>query len=207
MTRWKPARMSPYTTARAPPPAPRTTAWRGIFCRPTSLSSATLKPGHVRVVPDEPAALARERVDRAGRLGLLGQLVDHRHDPLLVRDRDVRAEEVVAADLRDRVREGDRRAIPELVPGVDARGVEGGLLHRAGQRVRDGVADEDDPLAHDRILSRSAKKVGYEIETQSASRMVVFALGDEAGDRERQREPMIAEAVDDSSAKRRRALR
>ena len=43
--RWKPSRMRPYTTAREPPPAPRTTAWRGIFCFPTSLSRATLNPG------------------------------------------------------------------------------------------------------------------------------------------------------------------
>jgi len=42
--RWKPPRIRPRTTAREPPPAPRTTAVRGIFCLPTSLSSATVKP-------------------------------------------------------------------------------------------------------------------------------------------------------------------
>ena len=45
ITRWKPSRIRPWTTARAPPPAPSTTAWRGIFWRPTSLSRASLKPG------------------------------------------------------------------------------------------------------------------------------------------------------------------
>ena len=67
-----------------------------------------LEPGHVGVVPDEALALARDRVDRAGRVGLLGQAVDHGHDPLLVRDRDVRAEEVVGAQLGDGV--GQRRS-------------------------------------------------------------------------------------------------
>jgi lipooligosaccharide transport system permease protein len=37
-----------------------------------------------------------------------------------VRDRDVRAEVVVAADLRDGIRKRDGRPIPELVPGIDS---------------------------------------------------------------------------------------
>ena len=119
-----------------------------------------LEARHVGVVADEPLALARDRVDRAGRLRLLGQPVDHRHDPLLVRDRDVGAEEVVAAQLGDRVGERDRGAVPQLVARVDAELVEGGLLHRAGQRVGHRVADEDDALRHARTLSRSAKKPG-----------------------------------------------
>ena len=86
--------------------------------------------------------------------------VDERDDLLLVGDRDVGAEEVVAAQLADRVGQLDRRAVPELVPGVDAAVVEGRLLHRAGQRVGDRMADEDHALRHARTLSSSAKKPG-----------------------------------------------
>ena len=64
---------------------------------------------------DQPLALAGDRVDRAGGVGLLGQPVDHRDDPFLVRDRDVGAEELVAAQLADRVGQLDRAAVPELV--------------------------------------------------------------------------------------------
>ena len=56
--RRKPSVMSPWTTARAPPPAPRTTAWRGIFCRPTRRVEGDLEAGHVGVVADQPLALA-----------------------------------------------------------------------------------------------------------------------------------------------------
>ena len=57
---------------------------------------------HVRVVADQPAALAGDRVDGAGGLRLLGQSVDHRHDAFLVRNGDVGTQEVVAAQLVDR---------------------------------------------------------------------------------------------------------
>ena len=164
------------------------------------------KPGHVGVVPDEPLPFARERVDGAGDLRLLRQLVDQRDDPLLVRDRDVHAEEVVAADLCDGVREGDRGPVPQLIPGIDAQLVEGSLLHRPGQRVRHGVADEDDPLAHDRILSRSAKKPGYEIADAGSVGDGGATVGDEAGDREREREPVVSEAVDEPASQRGRAI-
>ena len=63
-----------------------------------------LEAGHVGVVADQPLALAGDRVDRAGRVGLLGQPVDHRDDPLLVRDRHVGAQELVVAQLGDRRR-------------------------------------------------------------------------------------------------------
>ena len=55
-----------------------------------------LEARHVGVVADEPLALARDRVDRAGGMAFLRQAIHHRHDPLLVRDRDVGAEELVA---------------------------------------------------------------------------------------------------------------
>ena len=119
-----------------------------------------LEARHVRVVADQPLALAGDRVDRAGRVRLVGQAVDHRHDPLLVRDRDVGAEEVVGPQLGDRVGQLHRAAIPQLVAGVDAGRVERGLLHRARQRMGDGVSDEDHALGHARTLSRSSKKPG-----------------------------------------------
>ena len=119
-----------------------------------------LEPGHVRVVADEPLALAGERVDGAGERRLLREAVDHRHDPLLVRDRDVGAEEVVAAQLHDGVGELDRGAIPQLVLRVDAELVEGGLLHRTRQRMGHRMADEDDAFRHARTPSRSLKKPG-----------------------------------------------
>ena len=74
-----------------------------------------LEPGHVRVVADELATLLGQRVDRARRVRLLGQLVDHRHDPLLVGDRDVGAEEVVGPQLHDGVAEA------RSAPGPTAR--------------------------------------------------------------------------------------
>ncbi len=88
-----------------------------------------LEAGHVRVVADESLALAGERVDGAGEGRLLREAIDHRHDSLLVRDRDVGAEEVVAPQLPDGVGKPDRGAIPKLVLRVDTELVEGGLLH------------------------------------------------------------------------------
>ena len=161
MIRWKPSRdqaVDDGPRAAAGPEHDRRA--RGIFCLPTSLSSATVKPGTSVLWPTSRLPSLRDRVDRAGRVGLLGQPVDERHDPLLVRDRDVRAEEVVAAQLGDRVRQADRRPVPQLVRRVDALVVERGLLHRARQRVGDGMADEDDALRHARTLSRSSKKPG-----------------------------------------------
>ena len=119
-----------------------------------------LEAGHVRVVADQPLALAGDGVDRARGVRLLGQAVDQRHDPFLVRDRDVGAQEVVGPQLGDRVGQRHRAAIPQLVARVDAGRVEGGLLHRAGQRMGDGVSDEDHALGHARTLSRSSKKPG-----------------------------------------------
>ena len=119
-----------------------------------------LEAGHVGVVPDQPLALAGDGVDRARGVRLLGQAVDQRHDPLLVRDRDVGAQEVVGPQLGDGVGQRHRAAIPQLVARVDAGRVEGGLLHRAGQRMGDGVSDEDHALGHARTLSRSSKKPG-----------------------------------------------
>jgi hypothetical protein len=124
------------------------------------LVEGDLEPGHVRVVPDEPLALAGERVDGARERRLLRQAVDHRHYPLLVGDRDVGAEEVVAAQLHDGVAELDRGAIPQLVLRVDPELVEGGLLHRPRQRMGHRMADEDDAFRHDRTPSRSLRKPG-----------------------------------------------
>src|SRR6185295_17059779 len=132
-----------------------------------------LEAGDVGVVADEPLALAGDRVDRPGGLGLLGQLVDERHDPLLVGDRDVRPQEVVAADLGDRVGQDDRGAIPELVGRVDPLVVERSLLHRPRQGVGDRMADEYDALGHDATLPRSSKKPGYEIAALAGRSTVV----------------------------------
>ena len=117
--------------------------------------------GHVGVVPDEALAFLRDRVDRARACGFLGQPVDERDHPLLVRDRDVGAEEVVAfaAPSIASGRTIGARSQSSYV-GVDALVVERGLLHRARQRVGDRMTDEDDALRHARTLSRSAKKPG-----------------------------------------------
>ena len=131
---------------------------------------------HVGVVADEPLAFLRDRVDGARDVGVLGQPIDERDHPLLVGDRDVRAEEVVAPQLVDRVGEADRRPVPELVRRVDALVVEGGLLHRARQRMGDRMADEDDALRHAPTLSSSAKKPGYEIAALPGRRTLVSPL-------------------------------
>ena len=119
-----------------------------------------LERRHVGVVADQPPALARDRVDGTGRLGVLGQPVDHRHHPLLVRDGHVGAQEVVAAHGLDDIGELGHGHVEQLVSRVDAGRVERGLLHRGRERMGDRVADEDEALAHARILSRSRKKVG-----------------------------------------------
>ena len=62
---------------------------------------------------------------------LLGQPIDEGDRLLLVRDRDVGAQEFVAPNLRDGIRELLWGAIPQLVLRVDAQTVEGGLVHRA----------------------------------------------------------------------------
>ena len=101
---------------------------------------------HVRVVTDQPCALARHRVDGAGLLGLLGQPVDHRHHPLLVREADVGAQVVLAAQLLDRVGQGHQGHIDRLVARVDTELVEGGLLKPARERLRYRMTDQKDPL-------------------------------------------------------------
>ena len=59
-------------------------------------------------------------------------------------------------------KDGSIRLLVALVLHVQAGRVEGGLLHGGRHRMGDGVADEDDSLAHARTLSRSEKNVGYE---------------------------------------------
>ena len=152
---WKPSLMRAIDHRPRAPPAPRTTAWRGIFCRPTTLSSAVLKPATSVLWPIELPAVARDDVDRAGRLGVFGQPVHHRDDVFLVGNGHVRAEEVVAAELGDRLGKVDLSPIPQLVPGVDLQGVESSLLHRTREGMGDRVADQDDSIGHARSLSSS----------------------------------------------------
>ncbi len=132
-----------------------------------------LEAGHVGVVADELAALLGQRVDGAGRVRLVGELVDHRDDPLLVGDRDVGAQEVVGAQLHDRVAEIDRGSIPQLVLRIDAEVVEGRLLHGSRERMGDRVADEDDALRHARTPSSSLAKPGYETAADPGRRTIV----------------------------------
>ena len=69
-----------------------------------------------------------------------------------------------------------------------------------------GVADEDDPLRHARTLSSSRKKPGYEIAADPASADGRLALGDEAGDGERHRQPVIVKRLGDRAAESRAAV-
>ena len=71
-----------------------------------------LEAGHVRVMADQPLAFAGDRVDGARDVGVVGLPVDHRRDPLLVRDGHVRTEEVVAPQLGDRLGELERCLVP-----------------------------------------------------------------------------------------------
>ena len=118
--RWKPSRDQPVDDRPRAAAGPEDDRLARHLLLADELVEGDLEARHVRVVADEPLAFPGDRVDRAGRVRLLGQAVDHRDDPLLVRDRDVRAQEVVAAQLGDRVGELDRRPVPELVRGVDA---------------------------------------------------------------------------------------
>ena len=71
----------------------------------------------------------------------------------------------------------------------------------------DRMADEDDALRHARTPSRSRKKPGYEIAADPGRRdRSVSPLGDEAGDGERHRQPVVVEAVGDGAAEPRAAL-
>ena len=64
-------------------------------------------------------------------MGILGEPVHERNDSLLVGNRDVRPEKVVAPKLRHGLDQGERCPIPELIGGIDALVVEGSLLHGA----------------------------------------------------------------------------
>ena len=64
-------------------------------------------------------------------------------------------------------------AVPELVARIHPEVVEGGLLHRPGQRVGDRMADEDDALRHARTPSSSRKKPGYETAADPGRRTTV----------------------------------
>jgi hypothetical protein len=81
-------------------------------------------------VADQPLTFAGDRVDRARGMRFLGQPIDQRYHALLVGDRDVRTEEFIGPDLVDRVRQLQRRPIPQFVGGIDALRVERSLLHR-----------------------------------------------------------------------------
>ncbi len=142
----------------APGPQHDRRAWH--LLAPDQLVESDLEGRHVGVVADQPAALAGDGVDRARRLRVLGQAVDHGHHPLLVRDGHVGAQVVVAPQPLDRFGQLGHGHIEQLIASVDAGRVEGGLLHGSGERVGDRVSDEDEALAHARILSRSRKKAG-----------------------------------------------
>ena len=106
-------------------------------------------------------------------MGFFGESLYQGDHSFLVRDRDVGAQEVVGAQLGDRTGQIDGRAIPQLVPRVDAEMIERRLLHRPGQRMGDRVADEDDPLRHARTPSSCWKKPGYEIAADAGRRTMV----------------------------------
>ena len=133
--------MSVWTTVRAPPPAPRTTAALGIFWLPTRASSAGRKPEDLRVVADELRAVLRDGVHGARALGLVREAVEHGHDALLVRHADAGAQVVFAAQGLDGLGEADRRRVDGLIGGIDACRHEGRPLECLGERVGNRVAE------------------------------------------------------------------
>ena len=117
----------------------------GIFCRPTSASSAARKPTTSvlwptsrvasRVIVSTAPVACASSVSRS----TIG------HHALLVRDGDVGAQVLVAAQLVDRLRQvisGRRAARSER----RCRLVERRLLEHARERVGDRMADENDCL-------------------------------------------------------------
>src|SRR6266536_2564401 len=128
---------------------------------------------HVGVVPDEALALLGDRVHGAGRVGLLSHPVDERHDPLLVRDRDLGAQVVGPSQPLDRAGQLGHRHVEQLVARVDASRIEGGLQHRPGQGVGHRMPDQHDAPAHTLTRSSSSKKPGYEIVALSGRRTTV----------------------------------
>ena len=148
MTCWKPEVMSACTTARAAPPAPRTTAALGIFCLPTSVSSALRKPGTSVLWPMSRVP-SRVTVSTAPvAWASSDEPVHHRHGSLLEGDRDVGAQRLRVAQGGDGLGQVDEQPVHQLVAGVDALRIERGLLEHARQRVGHRMPDEGDTFGH-----------------------------------------------------------
>ena len=150
---------------------------------------------HVGVVADQPLALAGDRVDRAGRVRLLGQAVDQRDDLLLVGDRDVRAEE-----RRRRAARRSRRRAPSAGDPTARR------WRRCRGRRRPPAASR--PTANGRPDGRSGPRAWscshpFEFREEAgvrdrrARRCVDRRRppGDETRDGERHRQPVVVEAA------------
>ena len=132
--------MSTATTARAPPPAPSTTALRGHlpFTRGRIDSSPARTPSSIGVVAAQALVDAGEDVDRAADARVVAEPVRQRGSLLLVRRRDERAGEVVAGpDLVQRIGQLVRPRLPLL--DLDRRS---GLGQRRAQHPSVGCRAE-----------------------------------------------------------------
>ena len=141
----------PTSGARARPPP-----WAASAACPRA-HRAPAEAEHIGVVADEPAPLPGDGVHGAGALRLLGEPVHHRHDPLLVGYRDVRAERVRSPRSAAMVSASSiERPVHELVAGIDAEGIERRLLEDARQGMGNRMADEGDAFGHEGSPARAA---------------------------------------------------
>ncbi len=79
-------------------------------------------------MPDQLIAVTRDGIDRPGVLRLISEAIDHRGHTILVRQRDVGPQVVIAAQGGNGLREIDRRCVDRFVGGIDPCGLEGGSL-------------------------------------------------------------------------------
>ena len=119
------------------------------------LVERSLEADDVGVVADQLVAVAGDGVDRAGRLGLIREPVEHRRHAILVRMADVGAQELLPTKCLDGLGQVDRGRVDGLVVRIDPGSGEGCLLQCLGQRMGDRLAEQDDSFRHDHHLPGS----------------------------------------------------
>ncbi len=113
------------------------------------LLEAPAPSGSVGVVADKAPVPVDDRVDRADRAGLLGELVQQRHDRLLAGEGDIQASEAHDPRCRKQHRQRLRAAartfqVDQLIVQAQAMASCLLLLHRGRERGADARTDQAD---------------------------------------------------------------
>jgi hypothetical protein len=107
---------------------------------------------NIGVEADEPAAHRGDAVDRTDPAGVRFDLVEQAHHALLVRGGDLEAQPAVPPGLLDLRGEARLVDLTQFVPGVDAGGREGRVVHHGRVLPAQWVAEEGD-CSHLSLLS------------------------------------------------------